>query len=102
MFLKRLFDIVISFLGLIILSPLFIAMAILIKHRMSGPIIFRQTRAGKHGKIFTIYKFRTMIFNHGGNTISVKEENRITPLGVFLRKHKLDELPNSGMSLKEK
>ena len=61
--------------------------------RMPGPVFFCQKRAGRHGKPFTIYKFRTMIVNHGGNTISVKGENRITPLGASLRKYKLDELP---------
>lgn len=60
---------------------------------MPGPILFRQRRSGQHGKIFTIFKFRTMIVNHGGSTISIRGEKRITPVGTFLRNHKLDELP---------
>ena len=90
---KRLFDIVASFFGLILLSPVLLTVAILIKIRMPGPVFFRQIRAGRLGKPFTIYKFRTMTLNHNGNTISVKGESRITPIGAVLRKHKLDELP---------
>jgi lipopolysaccharide/colanic/teichoic acid biosynthesis glycosyltransferase len=92
MFLKRVFDIFVSFFGLIILSPLFIIIAILIKLTMPGPVLFRQKRAGKHGKPFIICKFRTMTIDHDRSPISIKGENRITPLGAFLRKYKLDEL----------
>lgn len=60
---------------------------------MPGPVFFRQKRAGRYGNPFTMIKFRTMTINHGGNTISVKGENRILPLGARLRKYKLDELP---------
>ena len=67
--------------------------AFLIKLRMPGPVIFSQIRTGRKGKPFTIYKFRTMTVNHGGSTISVKGESRITPAGYILRKYKLDELP---------
>jgi lipopolysaccharide/colanic/teichoic acid biosynthesis glycosyltransferase len=90
---KRIFDIVASFFGLILLSPVFLVIALLIKLKMPGPILFFQKRVGRHGKTFTIFKFRTMVVNHGGNTISVKGENRITPVGATLRKYKLDELP---------
>lgn len=58
-----------------------------------GPVLFSQRRVGLHGKIFTMYKFRTMTVNHSGSTISVKGEKRITSLGAILRKYKLDELP---------
>lgn len=68
-------------------------LAIFIKIRMPGPVIFKQIRAGRHGKPFKIYKFRTMIINHEGGTISVKGEKRITPFGAKLRKYKFDELP---------
>ena len=91
---KRIFDVVASMLGLAILSPMFLVISALIKIRMPrGPVLFRQKRVGQHGKIFTIYKFRTMLVNHGGSSVSVKGESRITPLGSFLRKYKLDELP---------
>lgn len=91
--LKRGFDIVASFFGLITLSPVMLVVLVLIKLRTPGPAFFYQKRVGRHGKSFTMYKFRTMVVNHDGNTISVKGENRITPLGTKLRKYKLDELP---------
>lgn len=90
---KRIFDIIASLSGLIILSPILIVIALLIKIRMPGPVLFRQIRAGRFGKHFSICKFRTMILNHNGSTVSVKGESRITPLGAILRKYKLDELP---------
>jgi len=67
--------------------------AILIKVKMPGPIFFTQQRVGQHGKLFTMIKLRTMKVNHGGNSISVKGESRITPLGATMRRYKLDELP---------
>ncbi|MCW3804132.1 sugar transferase [Plebeiibacterium marinum] len=90
---KRIFDIVASFIGLLFLWPLLLIITFLIKLRMPGPALFVQKRVGRYGKLFKIYKFRTMIVCHGGNTISVKGEDRITPLGAVLRKFKLDELP---------
>lgn len=93
MFLKFIFDRIVSLLGLIFLWPLFLIVAILIKVKMPGPIIFTQKRVGKGGKVFNCHKFRTMKVNHGGSTISVAGESRITPLGAVLRKYKLDELP---------
>ncbi|MCJ7448016.1 MAG: sugar transferase [Bacteroidales bacterium] len=93
MMIKRLFDIIASFLGLLILFPLFLLIALLIRMRMPGPMFFCQKRAGKHGKLFILYKFRTMVVDHGGSSISVRGESRITPLGTKLRKYKLDELP---------
>ena len=83
-----------ALLGLVILSPVLVMIAVLIQTKSPGaPAIFRQKRVGQHGKLFTMYKFRTMTPDHGGTSISVKGENRITPIGAFLRKHKLDELP---------
>lgn len=93
MLLKRLFDITASLFGLIILAPLLLIIAILIKLMMPGPVFFRQLRVGKDARLFSIVKFRTMKVDHGGNTISVRGESRITPLGATLRKYKLDELP---------
>jgi lipopolysaccharide/colanic/teichoic acid biosynthesis glycosyltransferase len=90
---KRLFDIAASIFGIIVILPVLLAIAILIKIRMPGPVFFSQVRVGRHAKTFWIIKFRTMKVNHGGNTISVKGESRITPLGAVLRKYKLDELP---------
>ena len=58
-----------------------------------GPIIFKQRRVGQYGRLFTMYKFRSMTVAHSGSSVSVKGESRITPLGAVLRKYKLDELP---------
>jgi lipopolysaccharide/colanic/teichoic acid biosynthesis glycosyltransferase len=93
MFAKRLFDISASLFGLIFFSPLFLLIAILIKVRMPGPVLFIQNRVGRDAKLFRMVKFRTMKVHHSGNSVSVKGEARITPLGAFLRRYKLDELP---------
>ncbi len=91
---KFLFDRVISFISILILLPIFIICSILILIKMpGGPIFFKQKRVGRNGKLFTMYKFRTMVVNHNGNSISVKGESRITPFGAKLRKYKIDELP---------
>jgi len=80
-------------MGLIIVFPLIIITALLIRLRMGKPVFFQQTRIGRFGHPFTIYKFRTMTNSHNGNSISLKGESRITPLGAKLRKLKIDELP---------
>ncbi len=90
---KRVFDISASLFGLVLISPVLLILVLIIKLYMPGPVLFTQKRAGRHGKPFTIYKFRTMIVNHAGSTVSVKGETRITTLGARLRKYKLDELP---------
>lgn len=93
--LKRTFDIVASGLGIIILSPVLLIIAILIKVGSDGPCLFKQQRVGRNEKIFNILKFRTMVVNAEslGKQITVGEDNRITKIGSVLRKYKLDELP---------
>ena len=86
-------DFLLSFIGLLFLGPLFVIICLLIKHQMPGPIFFTQNRVGKNGKQFKMIKFRTMTVDHGGSSISVGGESRITALGAKLRKYKLDELP---------
>jgi len=93
---KRIFDIFFSSLGLIFFSPLLILVAILIKLDSSGPILFRQKRVGKNGKIFRIYKFRTMKKNAEEKGIHFTTPNtdpRITKIGRILRKYNIDEFP---------
>ena len=94
MFIKSLFDRGASLFGLIFLFPVLIIISILIRIKMpGGPVIFKQKRVGQYGRLFTMYKFRSMTVAHSGSSISVKGESRITPLGAVLRKYKLDELP---------
>lgn len=94
MILKRIFDILASFFGLLLLWPVLLVVAILIKVKMpGGPALFCQKRVGKDGKLFTCHKFRSMTVKHSGSTVSVAGDSRITPLGATLRHYKLDELP---------
>ncbi|MBB1626047.1 sugar transferase [Achromobacter sp. UMC71] len=92
---KRLFDIIVSLLGLIALSPLFLVVAVAIKRDSPGPVFFRQVRVGKDGKPFRIHKFRSMTVNKTDNTkeITVGGDARITRTGAWIRHWKLDELP---------
>jgi len=95
LFIKRAFDIIVSLLAIIILSPLLLLISILIKLDSKGPVFFRQIRVGKNGVHFKIIKFRTMVSNaeKKGLQITVGKDPRITRIGHFLRKTKLDELP---------
>ena len=91
---KRIFDFSSSLLGLVILFPLLILISFAIKIGSSGPILFSQKRVGKDGKQFILIKFRSMLINQqSNNTATAKGDDRITTIGVFLRKYKLDELP---------
>lgn len=91
---KLTFDKVASLIGLLFLWPILLIVAILIKIKMpGGPVFFVQKRVGRNGRLFNCHKFRTMTVNHGGSTVSVAGDSRITPLGAKLRHYKLDELP---------
>lgn len=92
---KRVFDLVASFMGLIILSPVFPFIALAIKLDSPGPVFFRQIRIGKNGQPFKIFKFRTMVKDAEklGLQITVGEDIRVTKIGRILRKYKLDEFP---------
>ncbi|MCC4414518.1 sugar transferase [Limosilactobacillus reuteri] len=103
---KRIFDIVAATCGIVLLSPLMIIIAVLIKTEDHGPIFYKQVRVGKNGKTFKMYKFRSMFVNADKMLAELKEQNdvegpmfkmkddpRITKIGHFIRKHSLDELP---------
>jgi lipopolysaccharide/colanic/teichoic acid biosynthesis glycosyltransferase len=93
--LKRLFDILCSALGLLILSLVFLIVAVLIKKEDGGPVFFRGIRVGRHGKPFRMYKFRTMVVDAEklGASSTAADDARITGIGKLLRRCKLDELP---------
>ena len=92
---KRIFDLIFVIPGLLVLFPVFVFAALWIKNDSRGPVFFRQERVGKAGKPFLIFKFRTMVADAEslGAKITVEKDPRITRSGVFLRKYKLDELP---------
>lgn len=90
---KRAFDLSFSLIGLVILCPLILVIAFLIKISDWGPVFFQQERLGRQGKLFKIWKFRTMRVNPGGDPITVKDDPRVTWIGRILRRFHLDELP---------
>ncbi len=94
MILKWLFDRSWALIGLLVLWPVLLIVAVLIKVKMpGGPVLFVQKRVGRDGKLFDCHKFRTMTVKHNGSTVSVAGDSRITPFGATLRHYKLDELP---------
>ena len=94
MILKRIFDILASLIGLLLIWWVYPIVAIMIKKKMpGGPAFFCQKRVGKDGKLFTCHKFRTMLVKHNGSSVSVAGDSRITPFGAKLRHYKIDELP---------
>lgn len=93
---ERFFDILFSFLALLVLSPLLLPISIILKLTGEGEIFFLQTRIGKNGKKFSLYKFATMLKNSpniGTGTVTIKEDPRVLPVGKLLRKTKINELP---------
>lgn len=93
--LKRIFDVVVSAISLILLSPVYISLAIGVKSSSKGPVLYNHERIGRYGKPFTIYKFRSMYIDSekNGPELSSKNDSRITKFGFFIRKLRLDELP---------
>ena len=89
---KRLFDVICSFLGLLALSPIILIVSLSIALKLGRPIIFKQTRPGKSGKLFQMIKFRTMKEAVGPDGVSLADEERLTTFGDFLRATSLDEL----------
>jgi lipopolysaccharide/colanic/teichoic acid biosynthesis glycosyltransferase len=92
---KRCFDLLASGLGLVLLVPLLLVLAVWIKLDSQGPVFFRQERVGRDGKLFLIHKFRTMVTDaeRSGLQITVGADARVTRVGHWMRKYKLDELP---------
>lgn len=90
---KRIFDIIISGIALLLLSPVFLILAILVRTKLGSPVIFHQERPGYREKIFTLCKFRTMTDERDENGDLLPDARRLTPFGSFLRKTSLDELP---------
>jgi lipopolysaccharide/colanic/teichoic acid biosynthesis glycosyltransferase len=92
---KRLFDITFTSIGLLLTASIFLALALLIKLQDGGPIFYRGVRVGRYGRLFKIYKFRTMVINAEkmGGPSTADDDPRITRIGKFIRNYKLDELP---------
>jgi len=90
---KRIFDLILAILGLAILTPLMAIVAFMIQLTLGSPVIYRQTRPGINGNLFTFYKFRTMTKDRDHNGNLLPDEKRLTKLGKFLRRTSLDELP---------
>ena len=92
-YIKRILDFILSFCALIVLSPILLVIAILVRVKLGSPIIFKQKRPGKDEKIFTLYKFRTMTDSRDEDGNLLPDSERLTKFGKFLRSTSLDELP---------
>jgi len=92
---KRLFDIIMSIVLLVVLSPVFLIVSLFIKADSKGPVLYRQERVTQYGKRFKIFKFRTMIVNADkiGSLVTINNDSRVTKVGKKLRKYRLDEIP---------
>lgn len=90
---KRLMDFALSTLAILVLSPIFLLLFLLIRIKLGAPVIFKQKRPGRNGRIYTLYKFRTMTEQRDSNGALLSDELRLTPFGKWLRSTSLDELP---------
>jgi len=90
---KRLFDLLVAGAALLLLSPLLLLVALIVRLDSPGPVLFRQQRVGRHGVPFRIHKFRTMVHGAAGLSLTVGADPRITRVGAFLRRTRIDELP---------
>lgn len=90
---KRLFDVVVAALALVVTSPLLLVIAVAVRLSSRGPVVFRQDRVGRGGEVFRMHKFRSMRVGQGGPLVSAAGDARVTRIGRLLRKSKLDELP---------
>lgn len=90
---KRIFDFILALLAVIVLSPILLIVAVLVRTKLGSPVIFKQERPGLHGKVFTLYKFRTMTDAKDENGDFLPDEVRLTKFGKLLRSTSLDELP---------
>lgn len=95
LFLKRVFDFIVAVLLLVLLAPVFVIVAILVKLTSAGPILYKQERVTTYGRVFKIYKFRTMVENADkmGSLVTLDNDTRVTKLGRFLRRFRMDEIP---------
>lgn len=91
--LKRTFDFITALVALIVISPLVVLLALLVRLFLGAPILFSQIRPGLHGRAFTVYKFRTMTDEKDASGALLPDDVRLTPFGLFLRRSSLDELP---------